>query len=165
MVFLFQKLFDIKPTKINLMGTHYAGTTEEKSVLDVYIKLSRAADSVCGRINAHLRDYKLTESQFGVLEAVHHLGPLHQNQLAQKTLKSGGNLTLVIDNLAKRNLVRRERDPNDRRCYLIHLTDEGQALINEIFSRHVEIVKREIGVLTLEEQNQLARLCRKIGLG
>jgi len=146
------------------MGTHYSGSTEEKNVLDVYIKLSRAAESVGGRINAHLREYKLTDSQFGVLEAIYHLGPLHQNQLAKKILKSGGNLTLVIDNLVKRNLVRRERDPTDRRCYLIHLTIDGRALIQEIFPRHVAIVMREVGILTAEEQIELARLCRKIGL-
>ena len=146
------------------MGTHYHGTLEEKRALEVYIKLSRAAESVTTRINHHLTAEKLTLSQFGVLEAIYHLGPMHQHQLAAKILKSSGNLTLVIDNLESRSLVTRERDPEDRRCFTIQLTQAGRALIERIFPRHVGIVVKEIGVLTLEEQSQLATLCRKLGL-
>jgi len=146
------------------MGTHYQGTTEEKSALDVYIKLSRATEAVTARINDHLKAEKITISQFGVLEAIYHLGSMHQNQLAEKILKSSGNLTLVIDNLQKRGLVERQRDPNDRRCVFIQLTEAGQALISKIFPRHVQHVVREISALTLEEQAQLAALCKKLGL-
>ncbi len=90
------------------MGTHYVGPVEETRALDVYIKLSRAAESVTGRINGHLQDHNLTISQFGALEALYHLGSLQPSQLAQKVLKSTGNMTLVIDNLVKRGLVTRQ---------------------------------------------------------
>ncbi len=147
------------------MGTHYQGTIKEISALEVYIKLSRAAEAVSLRINRHLKREKLTISQFGVLEALYHLGSMHQNQLAEKILKSNGNMTLVIDNLVKRRLVERERDPADRRCVIIHLTETGHNLIHDIFPRHVKTVVEEIGLLSLEEQAQLAALCRKLGLG
>jgi MarR family 2-MHQ and catechol resistance regulon transcriptional repressor len=147
------------------MGTHYQGTLAEQRALDVYIKLSRAAEAVNTRVNHHLKAEKLTISQFGVLEAIYHLGPMHQNRLAEKILKSSGNLTLVIDNLEKRGFVTRERDPQDRRCMTVHLTEAGRTLIESIFPRHVGIVVQEINVLTREEQNQLAALCRKLGLG
>lgn len=146
------------------MGTHYQGTIAEKSALDVYIKLSRAAEAISGRVNHHLKKEKLTISQFGVLEAIYHLGPMQQNHLAQKILKSTGNMTLVIDNLEKRGLVERQRDTDDRRCIVIYLTEAGQALIKKIFPRHVAIVLKEVSVLSLEEQTQLAALCRKLGL-
>ena len=73
-------------------------------------------------------------------------------------------MTLVIDNLVKRGLVQRERDPNDRRCITIDLTEVGRSLIQNIFPRHVNVVVQEIGMLTTEEQTQLAALCRKLGL-
>ena len=130
----------------------------------MYIKLSRAAEAVADRINCHLKDYGLTSSQFGVLEALYHLGPLHQHELAAKILKSSGNLTLVIDNLVKRGLVERERDETDRRYITIYLTETGNRLINDIFPRHVGHVMDAMGVLTPEEQHQLAVLCRKLGL-
>ena len=147
------------------MGTHYKGTKEEILALDVYIKLSRAADAVTMRINAHLADYNLTISQFGVLEAIYHLGPLYQNQLAEKTLKSSGNMTLVIDNLVKRDLVKKVRDEQDRRYIAIHLTENGRSLIETIFPTHVQIVLNEINILDESEQTELAALCRKVGLG
>jgi MarR family transcriptional regulator, 2-MHQ and catechol-resistance regulon repressor len=146
------------------MSTHYQGTLVEESALDVYIKLMRAAEVVNLRINRHLKSSQLTISQFGVLEAIYHLGPMHQNQLAAKILKTGGNLTLVIDNLVKRGLVQREQDPQDRRCFSIHLTETGRDLVRDLFARHVPVVVETIGVLSLEEQAQLAALCRKLGL-
>jgi MarR family 2-MHQ and catechol resistance regulon transcriptional repressor len=146
------------------MGTHYRGTKVEKDALDVYIKLSRAAGAVEARINCHLKDYGLTSSQFGVLEALYHLGPLHQHELAAKILKSSGNLTLVIDNLVKRGLVERERDETDRRYITVCLTEIGHQLISDILPHHVGYVINAVGVLTSEEQHQLAALCRKLGL-
>ena len=147
------------------MGTHYQGTAKQERALDVYIKLSRAADAVTTRINHHLKAADLTISQFGVLEALYHLGPLQPSHLAIKILKSGGNLTLVITNLVKRGLVERQRREDDRRCIEIHLTEAGRTLIDDLFPRHVDIVEREINVLSAAEQEQLAVLCRKLGLG
>ncbi|MCB0193197.1 MAG: MarR family transcriptional regulator, partial [Anaerolineae bacterium] len=63
------------------MSTHYQGNPTEQTALDLYIKLSRASDALSSRINQHLKEVNLTISQFGVLEALHHLGSLHQNQL------------------------------------------------------------------------------------
>ncbi|HMQ51367.1 MAG TPA: MarR family transcriptional regulator [Anaerolineae bacterium] len=146
------------------MGTHYKGSAQEIRALDAYIKLYRAAEAVSTRINRHLQDVNLTVSQFGVLEALYHLGPLHQNELAEKILKSGGNMTLVIDNLVKRDLVERVRDQEDRRFVTVHLTETGRDLIRRIFPRHVSIVVRAFSGLTLDEQAQLESLCRKVGL-
>jgi MarR family 2-MHQ and catechol resistance regulon transcriptional repressor len=145
------------------MGTHYAGAAEEVRALDVYIKLSRAADSATQRINGHLQDHHLTISQFGVLEALYHLGSMQPSQLAQKVLKSTGNMTLVVDNLVKRGLVTRQRRPEDRRCIDISLTTQGSALIESIFPAHVTGVVAAMSTLSAGEQEQLAALCRKLG--
>lgn len=146
------------------MGTHYQGTSEERRALDLYIKLSRAAESVNQRVNRHLQDVNLTVSQFGVLEALYHLGPMTPGVLCDKILRSTGNLTLVIDNLEKRRLVARTQNPEDRRSTIIVLTAAGKALIEEVLPRHVATVVQEAAVLTPEEQSQLATLCRKLGL-
>lgn len=145
------------------MGTRYQGSKDEILALDAYIKLVRAADSVSSRIHRHLAEQDLTVSQFGVLEAVFHLGPLYQRDLAEKLLKSGGNMTLVIDNLEKRELVKREREADDRRCIKVCLTQKGQQLINQIFPTHVAAVIDEMSILTPNEQAELGRLCRLLG--
>ena len=147
------------------MGTHYQGTLAEMLALNSYIKLSRAAETVTVRINSHLIDHHLTTSQFGVLEALYHLGPMQVGQLGEKILRSSGNMTLVVDNLAKRGLVTRRPKQTDRRCIEIHLTPAGATLIEAIMPGHVAHVVNALNVLTAEEQQTLAALCRKLGQG
>lgn len=140
------------------------GEAQIARALTAYVKLSRAADAVHNQVNAHLHGYDLTTSQFGVLEAIYHLGPLQIGELGAKILKSSGNMTLVIDNLIKRGLVYRERLPDDRRCIEIHLTKKGEGLVAEIWERHAQGIAEAFAVLSPAEQEQLAALCRKLGL-
>ncbi|MDR8391309.1 MarR family transcriptional regulator [Aliifodinibius sp. S!AR15-10] len=146
------------------MGTHYEGTDEEKTTLNAFIKLMRATESVNTRLNRHLADADITVSQFGVLEALLHLGPLNQKALGEKLLKSGGNITMVIDNLERCGYVERQRDPEDRRSVLIHLTEDGKKFIQDFFPKHLEAIKNEFSVLSRQEKEQLAEICKKLGL-
>lgn len=146
------------------MPTRYDGTPEEKRALDTYIKLQRAAETVLARTTAHLAAHHLTVSQFGVLEALHHLGTLSQRDLAQKLLKSTGNISTVLKNLEKRGLITRERNPNDTRYMEVCISERGRALLASFFEQHVQGIVGEMSILTPEEQDHMARLCRKLGL-
>lgn len=146
------------------MGTHYDGSEKEKKTLDAFIKLMRASESINNRLNRHLSDVDLTISQFGVLEALLHLGPLNQKSLGEKLLKSGGNITLVIDNLEKSGWVERRRNPEDRRSMLIHLTSSGKKFISSYFPEHLDHIMQEFDCLTDREIDELARLCKKLGV-
>ena len=84
------------------MPTHYHGTPDEIRALDTWIKLTRAVDSFGARLADAGTCADVTISQFGVLEALHHLGPLRQGEISAKLLRSGGNITLVVDNLEAR---------------------------------------------------------------
>lgn len=145
------------------MGTRHHGTIEEINALNAFIKLQRAAESVSARVHAVLPT-GLTVTQFGVLEAIYHMGPLCQGELAEKLLRSGGNLTLVVDNLEKAGLVARERDPADRRFVVVKLTDAGTKFIAELFPKVVVNVAREMNRLSSTELLDLGRLCKKVGL-
>ena len=146
------------------MGTHFHGPPAQVSALDTYIKLVRAAESLSSRSHAVL-PARLTITQFGVLEALFHLGPMCPSAIAGKVLKSAGNLTLVIDNLRKAGWVRRERNPGDRRYLTIHLTKSGRGYISGLFPKIARAITSEFGVLTRAEQATLAGLCRKLGRG
>lgn len=147
------------------MPTHFDGTTTECLALDSFIKLVRAADSVSGQVNEHLREHGLTVSQFGVLEALYHLGALRQSDLAHKLLKSTGNLTTVVDNLSRQGLVERRRCTEDRRVIYIHLTEAGRELIASILPAHVAGVVDAFSVLDPEEQQALGGMLRRLGTG
>ncbi len=84
-------------------------SSEERALL-TYVKLMRAADSFTSRTHKHISLHSLSLSQFQVLEVLYHLGPLCQKEIAGKVLKTSGNLTTVIENLSKQNLVVREQD-------------------------------------------------------
>lgn len=146
------------------MPTKYQGAPEEKRALNTYIKLQRAADTVMMRTTAHLAKYDLTVSQFAVLEALYHLGTLSQRDLAEKLLKSTGNMSIVLKNLEKRGLISRERNSDDHRYMKVCITPPGQQLLMSFFERHVHGIVEEMNILTPEEQDELARLCRKLGL-
>ena len=145
------------------MPTHYQGTPEEVRALDTFIKFRRAANAFEARLFAHQAIEDLTPSQFGILETLYHLGPLCQGEVSSKLLKSTGNVTLVLDNLEKRGLVRRVRDTGDRRMVKIYLTPEGEEMIKRIFPHMVAAVESEFSILTEEEQAQLGNLCRILG--
>jgi MarR family 2-MHQ and catechol resistance regulon transcriptional repressor len=147
------------------MPTHYQGSSKEVLALDTFIKLTRASSAFEARMLSHGTLGELTLSQFGVLEALYHLGPLCQGVLSRKLLKSTGNITLVLDNLEKHGLVRRVRQVDDRRMISIELTEAGKKRIESIFPVHARIIAEEMSVLTAEEQVQLGALLRKLGWG
>jgi MarR family 2-MHQ and catechol resistance regulon transcriptional repressor len=147
-----------------MVKTHYQGTRDEVRALSTFVKLVRASESISARIHRHLADAGLTISQFGVLEAIYHLGPLSQSEIAKKVLKSTGNITLVIDNLEKRDLAKRERQQEDRRYYAVRLTTKGRKLISSIFPRHAAKIMEVMRTLSSAEQEVLGNLCRKLGL-
>jgi len=147
------------------MPTQYDGTPTEIRALNAYIKLQRAAETSLTRTTRQLSDLGLTLSQFAVLEALYHLGPMSQTDLAEKLLKSTGNMTSVLKNMEKRDLITRERSAEDNRYRSVQLTDSGRTLIADYFPNHVNIIVEDMAVLTAAEQEQLAHLCRKLGLG
>jgi MarR family 2-MHQ and catechol resistance regulon transcriptional repressor len=146
------------------VGSRYQGSEAERRALNAFIKLQRAADSLSARLAPSVGAAGLTGSQLGTLEALYHLGPLCQKELGEKLLKTTGNITMVVDNLERRGLARRERGKEDRRYVTVHLTDTGRELIARVFPEHAAAITREMSVLTPEEQDELGRLCRKLGL-
>ena len=138
--------------------------TQTYLALNSYTKLMRAAETVTSRVGRTMSAAGLTISQFGVLEALYHKGPLCQRDIAAKILKSTGNITMVIDNLEKQGLVRRERTSEDRRFLTIRLTAQGETLISKVFADVETAIVGEMGALTTDEQDMLGRLCKKLGL-
>ena len=146
------------------MGTHYQGTKKEINALNSYIKLIRSAETLTSKINLELSNFNLTESQFGVLDALLHLGPLKQKELARKILKSGGNITMVIDNLEKEGFVQRKRGEKDRRFFMVHLTAKGKKKIQFVFQHLLNTITKHFEILNESEQKKLQGLCKIIGL-
>ena len=147
------------------MPTHFKGTRAEMRTLDTFIKLTRCTNSLLGRLAERNTVGDLTYSQFAVLEALYHLGSLTQGEVSTKVLKSGSNMTTVIDNLERDGLVRRERHAKDRRVIYVHLTEAGSKKVEAVLPGHIAVLVEEFGVLSASEQQTLGELCKKLGKG
>jgi MarR family 2-MHQ and catechol resistance regulon transcriptional repressor len=134
-----------------------------KEALKLWVVLARCFNSFAQAEAQHLKSFDLTSPQFGVLEALAHLGPMKMCEIGNKLLMSGANVTGVVDRLEKKGLVRRVMDADDRRLFLIHLTGDGSKLIAKIFPLHAARIEAFIGVLTLKEKRQLTELLKKLG--
>lgn len=146
------------------MGTKYKGTKKELNALNSLIKVTRAADSIRSRVVSAIGTTEITESQFYVLDTLYHSSPLTQKNIGEKVFRSGGNITLVIDNLEKRGYVKRVRGKEDRRYFSVHLTKAGKKLMDKLFPKFLSAVTDEMSVLKDEEHKELQRLSKKIGL-
>lgn len=145
------------------MGTRYRGSQDEVRALNALINLTRAAEALSDSLQKEIVGHRLTGSQFGILEALFHLGPVCQGELAGKLLRSCGSMTSVVAGLERRGLVERRRDGADKRFVTVRLTRKGERLITGIFPEHAKTVARQFQVLTAPEQEELRRLCRKLG--
>lgn len=132
--------------------------------LKTWVKLARAFNSVNRVVNDEINTYGVTPSQFGVLEALYHLGDMPIGKLANKILITGGNMTVILDNLEKNGFIERVKSSNDRRSLNIHLTEKGKELISNVFPSHVNCIYNIFSALTDFELITLGNLLKKLGL-
>jgi len=122
------------------MGIHFKGSKREVAVHNTFITLRRATDTLIYKFKLCLDKYGLSEGQFNVLDALFDLASLSQKNLGRKLLKSGGNITMVVDNLEKSGYVFRKRSKEDRRFSIIELTLNGKKKIEETLPAQIDLI-------------------------
>lgn len=133
--------------------------------LSTWVKLARAFASFNKKSTESIREFGLTQPQFSVIEVLGHLGPLKVGKICNKMLASGGNMTLVLDNVEKLGFVERTHSKEDRRAILVQLTTKGKQLFDEVFVGHAEQITKFMSVLSADEQRVLGDLLKKLGIG
>jgi MarR family 2-MHQ and catechol resistance regulon transcriptional repressor len=126
--------------------------------------LGRAAKAVERADQASIAGTGLNASDFGILEALLHKGPLPINTIGRKVLLTSGSMTAAVNRLAAKGLIERIQDPADGRTFYLHLTQPGLALIKNAYQEHARNLEKIAGGLTLHERSELVRLLKKIGL-
>jgi len=129
--------------------------------LNLIVALNRSLSNLRKRELPVIRDAGLTLPQFGVLEVLYHKGDMRICAIIEKTLSTGGNMTVVINNLIKDKLISRYKDPEDQRAYIVKLTDKGHTLMEELFPKHIVTINQEFEHMTKEERSQLLHLLKK----
>jgi MarR family transcriptional regulator, 2-MHQ and catechol-resistance regulon repressor len=149
--FLDVKHLYIKQMKEDLSGVH------------LWLLLWKAGKTIESQAHRSVEAMGLGLSDFGVLEALLHKGPLPVNALGKKVLLTSGSMTAAIDRLEKCGLVEREFDVTDRRTRIVHLTAKGKDLIRKLFGEHERDMERAFSHLNEGERRSLAGLLRKLG--
>lgn len=138
-------------------------TASEAQSLKLWVVLSRAFSAVQAHAQADIARHGLTIAEFGVLEALHHRGPLLLGEVQRKILVTSGGVTYLVDRLAAKGLVERRRCDKDRRAYYAALTPDGEALIQRIFPEHAAALDLALTGLDETQKAQAIDLLRTLG--
>ena len=134
------------------------------SGVHLWLILWKAYDAVREHAERHIQSLGLCLSDFGVLEALLHKGPLPVNTIGGLIRLTSGSITAAVDRLESKGLVERRNDPGDRRARVVHLTAAGRKLISSAFEDHEAAMERATSGLTASERGEAAALLKKLGL-
>jgi MarR family transcriptional regulator, 2-MHQ and catechol-resistance regulon repressor len=129
----------------------------------IRLVLGRAAKAIERIDRDSISDTGITVSDFTILEALLHKGPLPINTLGGKVLLTSGSMTAAANRLEEKGLIKRIRDPSDGRSFYLHLTKKGRQLIKEAFHKHARNLEKIADVLNEQERSELVSLLKKIG--
>jgi len=134
------------------------------SGVHVFLVLWKAARAAEGYAEKSISGLEMCGSDFAVLEALLHKGPLAVNQIGRKVLLTSGSITVAVDRLEKKGLVERRAHGTDRRARIVHLTKEGRKVITRAYRDHAADMERlSSASLTRAERKTLISLLKKIG--
>ena len=134
------------------------------SGVHVFLVLWKAARAVEAYAENNISQLEMCGSDFAILEALLHKGPLAVNEIGKKILLTSGSITAAIDRLEDKQLVERRAHGTDRRAKIVHLTKEGKKLITRVYTDHAADMERLASAsLTKKEREALIKLCKQIG--
>lgn len=140
-------------------------TAAQDQALKLMVVFAKAFNAVGDLVQADIAGHGLTQTEFGVLEALYHKGPMLLGEVQRKILLSSGGITYTVDRLAEKGLVERQHCPTDRRARYAALTAKGEELMDRIFPIHADALERVFSSLDSERQRQLTELLRDLGKG
>ena len=137
--------------------------TVESLDLKLWTVLAKAYDAVRAHAFAHIEREGLTPGEFGVLDTLHHKGPMLLGELQHRVLVTSGGISYLTDRLAKRGLVERRDYAEDRRTKEVAITPEGEALMRRIFPEHAAVIERALAGVDPEVKQAAVSLLRTVG--
>ena len=134
------------------------------SGVHVFLVLWKAARAVEAYAENSVSQSEMCGSDFAVLEALLHKGPLPVNEIGKKVLLTSGSITTAVDRLEKKGLVQRRAHGTDRRAKIVHLTKEDKTLITKVYNDHaIDMEQLAAASLTKKDRETLIRLLKQIG--
>lgn len=129
----------------------------------VFLILWRAYKALLADAEESIKRIHLCDSDFRVLEALLHKGPLPVNIIGQMVDLTTGSITTAIDRLESKWFVVRKHHPTDRRIRIVELTSKGRQLIEKAFAQHRIDMENAVSKLSRAERGMLVDLLKRLG--
>lgn len=143
----------------------YQGDEQSQIDLRLFRVWMKASKVIFDHVVKDIKEHGISIENFMILELLYNKGPQPVQKISETLSIPSGSITYVVDKLEKKGLVKRQPNPNDRRASTVVLTEEGRALFDKIFPKHVETISENLSFITNEEKEQLTHLLKQIGLG
>jgi MarR family 2-MHQ and catechol resistance regulon transcriptional repressor len=126
----------------------------------VWAKAFRAASKY---LYAGIEETGLADTDFRILEALLNKGPLPVNTIGPKVNLTPGSISVAVDRLFDKGLVRRVESREDRRVRVVSLTPKGKELIAPVFRKHTAEIRKVFADASPKEVRSLETILKKIG--
>jgi MarR family 2-MHQ and catechol resistance regulon transcriptional repressor len=136
---------------------------QDSSGVHLWLVFMKAFQALVPHAAGSIAQTKLGDSDFRVLEALLHKGPLPVNTIGPKVWLTPGSISVAVDRLVKKGLVARKERSQDRRVRQVELTAKGRGLIVRGFREHAAAMEKAVRVLSKKERLALQRLLKKLG--
>jgi MarR family 2-MHQ and catechol resistance regulon transcriptional repressor len=140
-----------------------AKKTEDSSGVHLWLVFMKAFQALIPHAASSIKRTELGDSDFRVLEALLHKGPLPVNTIGPKVWLTPGSISVAVDRLVRKGLVSRKGHAADRRVRQVELTAKGRALITRGFGEHATAMENILSALSKTERLTLLRLLKKLG--
>lgn len=137
---------------------------DEQLALKLFVVFSKASRSFNDRNISDISKYGLNPTEFAVLELLYHKGEQPMQQIGGKILISSGSITYVVDKLETKGLLVRKPCATDRRIIYAAITEQGTALMNELFPVHSKVLAEMFAIFTAEEKQVFTEYLKRLGL-
>ncbi len=124
--------------------------------------ISRTAVSMKKKFAKRLKQYDLTPEQWSLLNRLGEQDGVTQKDLSERTYKDQPNTTRILDKLEKKKMVRRADCPEDRRAFIIFLTDKGKEMRTKIIPITMQLNEDAAMGLKKQDRLQLIILLNKV---
>ena len=109
-----------------------------------------------------VRKYNITPSQYGVLECLYIKGDMCISELIKKLISTSGTMTVIVKNLEKMKYVTKSINLNDKRYFMVHLTQSGRELVEKLIPEHMKQLNEFASIFTEQDKTDLLRILYKV---
>ena len=131
--------------------------------LKIFIGMSRVLNEINKETNKIYGKYGLTTAQFAVLEVLYHKGDLCVGEVQKKILSTSGTIPVIVRNLEKEGLIEKIQDDDDKRKFILHITEKGRELMDIVYPQNEDKILSMMSVWTNKEKEEILKYLKKFG--